>query len=86
MPPVTSADRDAVRASVAATLDGRHAAEDDRFRAAEDDTESTFIRTMAEEAAQHLEGKPADRILAWAAAVVPRFVATSSFGAESAVL
>ncbi|MBW3659364.1 MAG: phosphoadenylyl-sulfate reductase [Actinobacteria bacterium] len=41
---------------------------------------------MAAEAAAHLEGKPADRILAWAAAVVPRFVVTSSFGADSAVL
>ncbi|MDQ3538023.1 MAG: phosphoadenylyl-sulfate reductase [Actinomycetota bacterium] len=44
------------------------------------------MRSLAVEAAGHLEGKPADRILAWAAGVVPRFVVTSSFGAESAPL
>ncbi|MPZ73846.1 MAG: phosphoadenylyl-sulfate reductase [Nitriliruptorales bacterium] len=41
---------------------------------------------MASEAAAHLEGKPAERIVAWAAGIVPRFAVTSSFGAESAVL
>jgi phosphoadenosine phosphosulfate reductase len=83
---ITSADRAALRASVDATLNGGAPAEDDRFRAVEADTEASFIRALAEEAAETLEGKPADRILAWAAHVVPRFVATSSFGAESAVL
>ena len=83
--PVSAEDRAAVSASVAVALDGNRPAEDDRFRAA-DDTEGRFVRAMAAEAAQQLEGKPAERILAWAAAVVPRFAVTSSFGAESAVL
>lgn len=83
---ITAADRAALRASVDATLNGGAPDEDDRFRAVEDDTEASFIRALAEEAAETLEGKPADRIVAWAAHVVPRFVATSSFGAESAVL
>ena len=83
---VTDADRAAVAAQVAGTLRGRRPDEDDRFRATTDDTEGTFVRTMAAEASTVLEGKPADRVLAWAAAVVPRFVITSSFGAESAVL
>jgi len=77
-------DRAAVAASVTGTLNGDKPTEDDRFRATE--AEGAFIRAMAAEAAEMLEGKPADRILAWAAAVVPRFVITSSFGADSAVL
>jgi phosphoadenosine phosphosulfate reductase len=83
--PVSAEDRAAVSASVAAVLDGNRPAEDDRFRAADDD-EGRFVRAMAAEAAEQLDGKPALRILAWAAAVVPRFAVTSSFGAESAVL
>jgi phosphoadenosine phosphosulfate reductase len=66
-------------------MDGDRPAEDDRFRA-DDDDEGRFVRAMAAEAAEQLDGKPAQRILAWAAAVVPRFAVTSSFGAESAVL
>ncbi len=85
---VTADDRDAVAASVASTLEGRAPAEDDRFRAVDEAEEhaSAFMRSLADEAATMLDGKPADRILAWAAHVVPRFVLTSSFGAESAVL
>ena len=83
--PVSAEDRAAVSASVAVALDGARPAEDDRFRAGDDD-EGRFVRAMAAEAAQQLDGKPAQRILAWAAAVVPRFAVTSSFGAESAVL
>ena len=83
--PVSAEDRAAVSASVAAALDGTRPDEDDRFRAG-DDPEGRFVRAMASEAAGHLEGKPAERVLAWAAGVVPRFVVTSSFGAESAVL
>lgn len=83
---ISAADRAALRASVDATLAGDAPTEDDRFRAVDDDAESSFIRALADEAAETLEGKPADRVLAWAAHVVPRFVATSSFGAESAVL
>ena len=67
-------------------LAGHGADEDDRFRATEDAAEARFVRELAAEAAAQLDGKPADRILAWAAAVVPRFVVTSSFGADSAVL
>jgi phosphoadenosine phosphosulfate reductase len=85
-PMVTEDDRRALAASVAGTLRGQRPAEDDRFRATEDDGDAAFVRLLAEEAAIHLDGKPADRILRWAANVVPRFVATSSFGAESAVL
>jgi phosphoadenosine phosphosulfate reductase len=84
-PPVSAEDRAAVSASIAVALDGETPAEDDRFRA-DDDAEGRFVRDMAAEAAVQLEGKPAPRILAWAAAVVPRFTVTSSFGAESAVL
>ncbi len=85
---VSPSDRDAVAASVRSTLDGSTPGEDDRFRAVDEGEEagSAFMRHLAEEAATMLEGKPADRILAWAAHVVPRFVITSSFGAESAVL
>ena len=83
---VTAADRAAVSASVSAALHGDRPAEDDRFRDAGDDPEGRFVRDMAAEAAAQLEGKPAERVLAWAAAVVPRFTVTSSFGAESAVL
>ena len=82
---LSAEDRAAVSASVAVALHGERPDEDDRFRAA-DDAEGRFVRDMAAEAAVHLEGKPAQRILAWAAAVVPRFTVTSSFGAESAVL
>lgn len=83
---ITAADRAALRASVDATLAGTAPPEDDRFRAVAAAAESSFIRALADEAAETLEGKPAGRVLAWAAHVVPRFVATSSFGAESAVL
>ncbi len=89
MPPVTTSDLDAVRDSVRTTLGGARPDADDRFRAVEhdaDDSESHFIRAMAEEAAVMLDGKPADRVLSWAAHVVPRFVVTSSFGAESVAL
>lgn len=83
---VSAEDRAVVAASVTATLQGHQPQEDDRFRAVADDGEAAFMRSLAVEAAGHLEGKPADRILAWAAGVVPRFVVTSSFGAESAPL
>lgn len=86
--PVSDRDRRLVEASVSTTLSGGAASEDDRFRAVDHDEHdgSAFMRSLADEAATMLEGKPADRILAWAAHVVPRFVITSSFGAESAVL
>ena len=71
---------------MAATLRGGRPGEDDRFRSTTDDDGGAFVRAMALEAATMLEDKPADRVLAWAANVVPRFVVTSSFGAESAVL
>ena len=83
---VTDADRRRVAAQVAGTMVGSRPEEDDAFRATTDDDEAEFVRAMAEEAAGMLEGKPADRILAWAASVVPRFAVTSSFGAESAVM
>lgn len=85
---VTDEDRRAVSDSVATTLTGGAPREDDRFRAVEQEQHgaSAFMRSLADEAAVMLEGKPADRILSWAANVVPRFVITSSFGAESAVL
>jgi phosphoadenosine phosphosulfate reductase len=76
----------AVAASVSGVLDGQAVAEDDRFRATADESDAAFVRAMAAEAAVMLEDKPADRILSWAAHVVPRFVITSSFGADSAVL
>ncbi|MDX1657241.1 MAG: phosphoadenylyl-sulfate reductase [Nitriliruptorales bacterium] len=78
-------DRRRVASSVDGALTGTAPDEDDRFRARDGD-DADFMRALAEEAATHLEGKPADRILAWAAHVVPRFVITSSFGADSAVL
>jgi phosphoadenosine phosphosulfate reductase len=83
---VTDDDRAAVAQQVAATLRGARPDEDDRFRSTTDDDDGAFVRAMAAEAAAMLEDKPADRVLAWAASVVPRFVITSSFGAESAVL
>lgn len=83
---ITDADRRRLASSIAGVLDGDHPDEDDRFRATEDDREAAFVRALAAEAAVQLEDKPADRILAWAAHVVPRFVVTSSFGASSAVL
>ena len=83
---LTDDDRRAVAASVDGAMQGGAVDEDDRFRATEDDEDATFVRAMATEAAQMLEGRPADRVLAWAAHVVPRFVITSSFGADSAVL
>ena len=82
---LTDHDRHEVASSVVRTLEGGRPVEDDRFRATSDDG-GAFVRALAAEASQHLDGKPADRILAWAAAVVPRFVVTSSFGADSAVL
>ncbi len=87
-PHVSDTDLADVAASVATTMEGSAPGEDDRFRAVHEEEEqaSDFIRAMAAEAAMMLEGKPADRVLAWAAHVVPRFVITSSFGAESAVL
>ncbi len=88
---LTEADRDAVANSVARSLVGELPSSDDRFRAVEGatedrDDEGAFIRLMASEASAQLDGKPAEKIVAWAAGVVPRFTATSSFGAESAVL
>jgi phosphoadenosine phosphosulfate reductase len=82
---ITAQDRLAVSESVAVVMDGAQPAKDDRFRAAED-AEGRFVRALASEAATHLEGRPAQRVLAWAAGVIPRFAVTSSFGAESAVL
>lgn len=82
---ITAEDRAAVSASVALAMGGHRPDEDDRFRSVSD-AEGRFVRALAAEAAEHLEHKPADRVLAWAAAVVPRFAVTSSFGAESAVL
>ena len=82
---ITPEDRAAVSDSVAVVMDGDRPAKDDRFRAT-DDAEGRFVRALAAEAATHLEGKPAQRVLAWAAGVIPRFAVTSSFGAESAVL
>lgn len=80
-------DRAAVELSVAVALRGDRPREDDRYRAVPVDSgEAGFIRGLAEEAAAQLEGKPAAQILAWAAGVVPRFVATSSFGVEAGVL
>ncbi|MFA9444047.1 phosphoadenylyl-sulfate reductase [Egicoccus sp. AB-alg6-2] len=79
-------DRAAVDASVATAMDGDRPRPDDRFRAIGPDDDSAFVRLLAAEAADTLEDKPAERILAWAAGVLPRFVVTSSFGAESAVL
>lgn len=79
-------DRHHVATGVERAVAGQRPAEDDRFRATDDVAEGRFVRDLATEAAAHLEDKPADRILAWAAAVVPRFVVTSSFGADSAVL
>lgn len=76
-------DRRRVADSVGATLAGYRADSDDRFRSP---TDAGFIRALAAEASAHLEGKPARAILSWAADVLPRFVLTSSFGAESAVL
>lgn len=83
---VSAADRAAVADSVDASLRGRRISPDDRFRAVDDSGEEAFIRALADEATAHLAGKPASRVLAWAAGVVPRFVVTSSFGAESIVL
>jgi phosphoadenosine phosphosulfate reductase len=83
---VSDADRARVAAQVLGTLRGRRPDEDDSFRATTEAGAGDFVRLMADEASMMLEGKPADRVLAWAAAVVPRFVVTSSFGAESAVL
>jgi phosphoadenosine phosphosulfate reductase len=83
---LTEHDRWRLAASIDGALDGSPPAEDDRFRATDDAGEAAFVRALAAEAAATLEGRPADRILAWAANVVPRFVVTSSFGADSAVL
>lgn len=44
------------------------------------------LHTRVTAAATDLEGAPATEVLSWAAAAVPRFAVTSSFGAESAVL
>ena len=83
---LTEDDRRAVADSVDEALHGGALAEDDRFRATADAEDAAFVRAMAAEAAEMLEGKPADRVLRWAAHVVPRFVITSSFGADSAAL
>lgn len=77
-------DRAAVASGVRSALRGDEVTEDDRFRA--DDGEGRFIRALAREASRMLEDRPAERVLAWAAATVPRFAVTSSFGADSAVL
>ena len=82
---ITAEDRAAVFDSVAVVLDGERPAKDDRFSAA-GAGEERFVRALAAEAARHLEGRPAHKVLAWAAGVIPRFAVTSSFGAESAVL
>lgn len=76
-------DRQLVAESVGATLAGDRPASDDRFRSPSD---AAFIRALAAEASAHLERAAAPAILSWAADVLPRFVLTSSFGAESAVL
>lgn len=83
-PEVRREQRRSVAASVRSTLRGGQPEEDDRFRA--DDGDGQFIRSLAWEAARVLEDRPAEKVLEWAAAVVPRFVVTSSFGAESIVL
>lgn len=83
---LTDDDRRAVADSVDGATRGAAPAEDDRFRATEHGEDATFVRAMATEAAEMLDGKPADQVLRWAAHVVPRFVVTSSFGADSAVL
>lgn len=83
---LTDADRRAVAMSVDGATRGGAPDEDDRFRATEDAEDAAFVRAMAAEAADMLEDKPADQVLRWAAHVVPRFVITSSFGADSAVL
>jgi phosphoadenosine phosphosulfate reductase len=80
---LTSQDRELVAESVGTVLSGGRPASDDRFRSPSD---ADFIRALAAEAAGHLEDKPAEAVLAWAADVLPRFAVTSSFGAESAVL
>ena len=93
--PLSSADgqklsvpeRLAVAVTVSSAVRGARASRDERFRSPGDTPDDTpFVCTLAAEAAVHLEGKPADRILAWAADVLPRFALTSSFGAESVVL
>lgn len=83
MRPLSLVDRRLVAESVGTVLSGDRTRADDRFRSP---TDADFIRALAAEASAHLEGKPAAAILAWAADVLPRFVLTSSFGAESAVL
>src|SRR5690606_5617313 len=83
---LTDDDRRAVAASVDGATRGADLDEDDRFRATEEGEDATFVRALAAEAAEMLEGKPAAQVLRWAAHVVPRFVITSSFGADSAVL
>ena len=83
---VSDADRAALSSSLDRATVGRSQPADDRFRARDDDSGAAFMRVMAAEAAERLEGEPADMILDWAAKVIPRFVVTSSFGADSAVL
>lgn len=78
-------DLRSVERDVESVLAGAGAAPDDRFRAVAED-EAEFIATLAAEASRKLEGASAEQVLAWAAAVVPRFAVTSSFGADSAVL
>lgn len=94
-PDLDDLDRQAVASSVAGSLAGEVTLPDDRFRAVPVDSlrdgddptsDGAFVRAMAEEAATMLDGRPADRILAWAAGVVPRFAVTSSFGADATVL
>ena len=80
---LTAGDRRLVAESVGTALQGRRAERDDRFRSPSD---AAFIRELAAEASAHLEGRPAEAVLAWAADVLPRFAVASSFGAESAVL
>ncbi|MDX1510118.1 MAG: phosphoadenylyl-sulfate reductase [Nitriliruptorales bacterium] len=85
---VSDADRAALASSLDRATVGRAQSADERFRArdGDDDTGGAFMRMLAAEAAERLEGEPADMILDWAAKVIPRFVITSSFGSDSAVL
>lgn len=86
-PPLSVPERLAVAVTVSSAVKGGRASRDERFRSPGDTPDDTpFVSRLAAEAAVHLEGKPADRILAWAADVLPRFAVTSSFGAESVVL
>lgn len=83
---VSDDDRAALSSSIDRATVGRSQPSDERFRARDDELGASFMQMLAAEAAEHLEGQPADMILDWAAKVIPRFAITSSFGADSAVL